>query len=85
MNKQQTISAIAGDQALTIAQIDALQAYRDLSRYSVRLVLEEDGWHIDYQLKDPRWKGGGPRMALPTVFDIHTFYATLVLSVIGAA
>jgi hypothetical protein len=24
------------------------------------LLLEEDGWHVDYELKDPRRKGGGP-------------------------
>ncbi len=30
-------------------------------------------------------KGDAVGMALPTVFGIHTFHATLVLSVIGAA
>jgi hypothetical protein len=24
------------------------------------LLLEEDGWHVDYELKDPRLNGGGP-------------------------
>ena len=50
---------IAGDQALTIAQADAVKAYRDLSGYRIQLVLEADGWHIDYELKDARLKGGG--------------------------
>jgi hypothetical protein len=51
---------LPGDQALTIAQADASQAYRDLSPYRIQLVLEDDGWHVDYELKDPRLKGGGP-------------------------
>jgi hypothetical protein len=52
---------IAGDRALTIAQADAQKVYRELSGYRIQLVLEVDGWHIDYVLKDPRLKGGGPR------------------------
>lgn len=51
---------IAGDQALTIAQADAVKAYRDLSIYRIELVLEADGWHVDYELRDPHLKGGGP-------------------------
>ena len=53
--------AIPGDQALTIAQADAVKAYGDLTPYRIQLALEEDGWHVDYELKDPRRKGGGPR------------------------
>jgi hypothetical protein len=41
-------SAIAADRALAVAQADAAQAYRDLSPYRIQLVLEGDGWHIDY-------------------------------------
>jgi hypothetical protein len=55
-----TASPIPADQALGIAQADALRAYRDLSPYRVMLVLEADGWHVDYELKDPKRKGGGP-------------------------
>jgi hypothetical protein len=51
---------IAGDQALTIAQIDAQRAYRDLSVCRIEIALETDGWHVDYHLKNPRHKGGGP-------------------------
>jgi hypothetical protein len=51
---------IAGDRALSIAQADALRAYEDLSSYSIRLSLEEDGWNMDYELKDQRLKDGGP-------------------------
>ena len=51
---------LAGDAALAIAQSDALKAYRDLSKYRIQLVLENDGWHVDYQITDPKLKGGGP-------------------------
>ena len=52
--------SLAGDQALAIAQADAAGAYRDLSVYRIQVVLEDDGCHVDYELKDPRLKGGGP-------------------------
>jgi hypothetical protein len=60
-------AGIGGDQALTIAQADAAQVYRDLSGYRIQLVLEEDGWHVDYELKGPRWKGGGPHYLIDAV------------------
>jgi hypothetical protein len=53
-------ASIPADQALAVAQADALLAYRNLSPYRVSLVLEDDGWHVDYELKDPKRKGGGP-------------------------
>ena len=55
---------IGGDQALAIAQADALKAYRDLSAYRIQVVLEDDGWHVDYELKDPAWSTGGGRAAI---------------------
>ncbi len=55
-----SVVGLAGDQALAIAQADASRVYRDLSVYRIQLVLEDDGWHIDYELKNPRLKGGGP-------------------------
>jgi hypothetical protein len=48
------------DQVLAVAQSDAARVYKDLSPYRIQLVLENDGWHVDYDLKDPRVKGGGP-------------------------
>ena len=51
---------IEGDQALSIAQADATRVYRDLSIYKIQIVLNEDGWHVDYELRDPHVKGGGP-------------------------
>ena len=55
---------LAGDQVLAIAQTDAAKVYRDHSCYRICLTLEEDGWHVDYELKDPKLKGGGPHYIL---------------------
>lgn len=55
---------LAGDQALAVAQRDASRVYRDLSPYRIQLVLEDDGWHVDYELKNPQLKGGGPHYVI---------------------
>ena len=54
-------------QALQLAQADAEQAYRDLSPYRIQLSLEDDGWHVDYELKNPRLHGGGPHYIIDAV------------------
>jgi hypothetical protein len=68
-NSMQTTvgGVISGDKALAIAQADAVDVYRDLSGYRIQLVLEADGWHVDYDLKDPRLKGGGPHYLIDAV------------------
>jgi hypothetical protein len=58
------LSTIAGDQALTIAQADAVKVYRDLSIYRIEVMLQADGWHIDYELPAPHLKGGGPHYVI---------------------
>jgi hypothetical protein len=55
------------DQAPSVTQADALQAYRDLTPYSVRLSLEPDGWHVDYEPKDRHLKGGGPHYVIDSM------------------
>lgn len=62
------VVTLAGDQALAIAQADAARAYRDLSPFRIQMALEDEGWHVDYELKDPRLKGGGPHY----IIDAHT-------------
>jgi hypothetical protein len=57
---------LAVPRILAIAQADALTAYRDLSPYVIRLALEEDGWHVDYELKSRTLKGGGPHYIIDT-------------------
>lgn len=58
---------LPADQVLSIAQEDATRVYRDLSVYRVSLTLESDGWHVDYDVKDPAVMGGGPHY----VIDAH--------------
>jgi len=60
-------TVVAGDRALTIAQADASKVYRDLSAYRIQLALEDDGWHVDYELKSSGQKGGGPHYIIDSV------------------
>jgi hypothetical protein len=55
---------IPAEQALAIARRDGEAAYRDLSFFRVTLTLEPDGWHVDYELKDPLVSGGGPHYVI---------------------
>jgi hypothetical protein len=53
------------DEILGIAQRDAELAYRqNLAGYRITLVLQEDGWHVDYDLKEPLVAGGGPHYVI---------------------
>jgi hypothetical protein len=58
---------LSSDQALKIAREDAERVYRDLAPYQIRLILEADGWHVDYDLRDPRARGGGPHYVIDAV------------------
>jgi hypothetical protein len=62
-----TPTFIGSEKALAIAQGDAVKAYRDLSVYRIQLVLEADGWHVDYSVKNPKLKGGGPHYVIDAV------------------
>jgi hypothetical protein len=55
---------LSADRALNIAETDARMFYRDLSAYRISLELEDDGWHVDYSLRDRRLKGGGPHYVI---------------------
>ena len=55
------------DQVLKIARTDAEKVYRDLARYSIRMTEEPDGWHVDYELKDGRARGGGPHYVIDPI------------------
>jgi hypothetical protein len=63
----QTQEIIPSDHALQIARLDAERAYRDLSPFRVQLALEDDGWHVDYELKAPLVNGGGPHYIIDPV------------------
>jgi hypothetical protein len=57
-------ASISGARALGIAEADAEQAYGDLSSFQIRVRLADDGWHVDYELNDPRLQGGGPHYVI---------------------
>ena len=50
--------------ALATAENDAQGAYGDLTQYQVLIRLGPDGWHIDYELADPKLQGGGPHYVI---------------------
>jgi len=60
-NPAVTFPTVSPDQALANAQRDALNAYRDLSPYKIVISLQDDVWHIDYDLANPKMTGGGPQ------------------------
>jgi hypothetical protein len=61
---QHSAPAVSCDQALTIAKGDAERVYRDLLLYRITIVFEDDGWHVDYELKDSGLNGGGPHYVI---------------------
>jgi hypothetical protein len=67
VTQQRSQPSISGDQALRIAEADAVAAYGDLSRYRIVLALEPDGWHVDYELKNKKALGGGPHYRIDPV------------------
>jgi hypothetical protein len=60
----QTSPLVSCHEALRIAHADALAAYHHLSRHRITLMLQEDGWHIDYDLTGPYMAGGGPHYVI---------------------
>jgi hypothetical protein len=55
---------ITSDVALRIARLDAEKVYRDLTPYRILVELYEDGWHVDYELKNQHSQGGGPHYVI---------------------
>lgn len=55
---------LTSDEALRIARLDAEAVYGDLSAYCIALFYGQDGWHIDYELKNPSLNGGGPHFVI---------------------
>jgi hypothetical protein len=62
--QQSATTSLPCDTILRIAQQDAQQAYRDLSGLKITLVLEPDGWHVDYDLTGDIMAGGGPHYVI---------------------
>ncbi len=55
---------ITSDQALKVARLDAEKVYRDLTHYRILVELYQDGWHVDYELKNGHSQGGGPHYVI---------------------
>ncbi|MGO9115500.1 MAG: hypothetical protein ACLP9L_40330, partial [Thermoguttaceae bacterium] len=55
---------ITSDQALRVARLDAESVYRDLTDYRILVELHQDGWHVDYELKNRHTQGGGPHYVI---------------------
>ena len=58
---------LSPDEALRVARMDAERVYRDLDNYRIHVAREPDGWHVDYDLKDPNLHGGGPHYVIDPV------------------
>jgi ClpX C4-type zinc finger len=58
---------IGSQEALAIAEADAVKTYPELIGFQIWLSLEPDGWHVDYEPKDPTIKGGGPHYVIDAV------------------
>lgn len=58
--EKQAAKPLPIDEVLRIAREDAERVYQDLTRYRISLVLESDGWHVEYRLAKPFTAGGGP-------------------------
>jgi hypothetical protein len=58
---------LASDEVLKIARLDAERVYRDLTPYRICIVLEADGWHVDYHLKDSHLNGGAPHYIIDPI------------------
>lgn len=64
----------AGDQPLALAQADAARAYGDLSPYRIRLDLEGDVWHVDYDWDPEHVEAAlvaGPRKLAKQAADVR--------------
>lgn len=59
---------VSRQQAIAIAEADALPVYGDLNDLTLEVSLQDDGWHVDYWLRKPLTAGGGPHY----IIDIAT-------------
>lgn len=55
---------VTSDEALMLARLDAETAYPDLSPYRIRMALEGEEWHVDFELRDANLNGGGPHYVI---------------------
>jgi hypothetical protein len=67
---------LTSHEILQIAHEDAVRAYRDLGPFRIAMSQEADGWHVDYELKDPNMNGGGPHYVIDPISGqiVHKVY-----------
>jgi hypothetical protein len=68
MSTTQTTRTISRQQAIAIAEADAVPVYGDLDGLTLEVSLHDDGWHVDYWVQKPRVAGGGPHY----IIDVTT-------------
>ena len=64
---------ISRQQAIAIAEADALPVYGNLNDLTLEVELTDDGWHVDYWLRKPRNAGGGPHYVIDVATGAITF------------
>jgi len=66
MSTAVAIPTISVQQAITIAETDALPMYGAewLNKLMLEVTLHDDGWHIEYRQWRPRHTGGGPHYVI---------------------
>ncbi|MBA4190675.1 MAG: hypothetical protein C0467_22045 [Planctomycetaceae bacterium] len=67
MSAVMTIPTISRQQAIAIAEADALPVYRNLDDLTLEVSLHNDGWHVEYQMRKPRHAGGRPHYVIDAV------------------
>jgi hypothetical protein len=70
MNEVPDVQMLSAGQVLRIAQADAIKVYRDLLVYRICLEVDQEGWHVDYELKDPKLMGGGAHYVIDLLTGI---------------
>lgn len=55
------MSRIQPEDILRVANTDATKAYRsNLNDCRIKMCLLDDGWHVDYEIMNPKVHGGAP-------------------------
>ena len=64
---QPAAKPLASDEVLRIARQDAERVYKNLELFRISIVLESDGWHVEYTLAKPFVAGGGPHYLIDPI------------------
>ncbi|MBX9627263.1 MAG: hypothetical protein K2X82_25900, partial [Gemmataceae bacterium] len=65
MSATVTAPAVDRQQAIAIAEADAVPVYgNSLNVLTLEVALHDDGWHVEYHMRRPRWAGGGPHYVI---------------------